>query len=743
MNRFTVFSLVLFQSLHICAQPRTIQQVQALVTEYVKAYNIEHVFAKVISEMPNTDNKLYANKSENPYYILEDTISSAFIIVSGDERMKDILGYCETCTWNKNRIPDGLQYLLNTYREQYELLQNGDIVENKGHFTYSIADVEPLLSTEWSQESPYNDLCPSNCPSGCVATAMAQVMKYHSYPEHGEGSFSYISETRKFNCSYNYSSATFEWDKMKNTYSVYGTSEGRTEVANIMYACGVSVGMNYNYDGSGALICDVPYALIHYFGYNHNVHYLNRNYYLAEEWYQTLCNELAANRPVIYGGFDTKSYNGGGHAFIIEGSRASDKKFYVNWGWGGDFDGYYELDALDPATYRFSANQQMIINVSPQPVGKFQDIFYAQNFTASSRVELNKQITYTLTEATCYSNLSSYIVNNNAFNGTIGVGVFDENFNFIKSIDSKPVEGMNTGYYFPKLTFAGKLTKNTIPQNGKYYIAPYVQSRTAKEPTRIRTFEGQTDHISLVIDGDNIDEDDNPDEEPSETNIAWNEDFENLGIPAEWIQKSIEGDGTWNVRSVILPSERTPNAASGRNYAFLNYNNTHLLSFDSRTITQLQTNTIHLEDDNKYNLSLHTLKYTTNNNTTDVLSVYYKQGEEWILLKDIEVINQVDWNKTIISLPVSGSIQLAFEGNLSRGSSIFLDDIRIFEKDSSTDIPTTEIEDVNTISDLYTISGIYVGIINKNGKLLNGMNIPKGVYIIRSSTGEAKSVFIK
>lgn len=705
---FSLFVFSIFLLHHVHAQQRTLEQSKVIAFSYLKDKGIETNIERLrISISPH---KLMAVSDEKPpFYILHDTASSAFVIVSGDERMKQVLGWSNQSVSDDVQMPDALMELLDTYRQQYDFLQTAEGQKVLASAPIHIPDVDPILKTTWEQGTPYNDMCPKGCPSGCVSTAMSQVMKHHGYPSKGNGTFSYTSATRKYRCSCNFSSTTFNWDVLQNNYPQKETTSSKTareDVARLTYACGVSVGMDYDTNGSGAYMSDVPYALIHFFGYNKNVTYCYRPYYKAEEWYQVLCHELEEGRPVLYGGVDSRN---GGHAFVVDGCDSKTGKFHLNWGWGGAYDGDYELDALNPTGYKFSTYQSMVINVSPLEVGTFCDVFYADKFSASGPIELDKSTTFTLTEVYCFSNQSSYVVEDAKFYGTIGVGIFDSDFHFVTSIGSESINGIRNFYGYDKLTFNVKMVRSLFPEDGIFYIAPYVQSNVADTPTMVKTKGGKTDYIQITLSGNGIDEENVKEED--ETIAEWSEGFESLAIPKTWTQEIEKGLGEWKARSSLLPSSEKPAAASGRGYAYLDYTPDLSDIFNARTSIRLVTGTIPLTSSNAgYSLSFLFRKYTTNPEPTDVLSVCYEQDGAWVLLADVTVTNHSEWEKAVLDLPVNGDVRLAFGGSLSKNASLFLDDIKICEKEGdATGVSTIESPPDNRSSNgTFTLTGIPV-----------------------------------
>ena len=180
-------------------------------------------------------------------------------------------------------------------------------------------------------------------PTGCVATAMAQVMKYFNWPEKGAGTGKATDSSGK---SYAMDlGVTFSWNDMKAQYNEGNyTSPQASAVALLMKACGYAVGMKYGPSESGAGSVAIPSALVDNFGYDGGVRLCMRTYYGREEWEGMIYDNLAHVGPVLYTGTTNL---GGGHAFVCDG-YSTDGYFHFNWGWSGMYDGYYLLTALNP-----------------------------------------------------------------------------------------------------------------------------------------------------------------------------------------------------------------------------------------------------------------------------------------------------------------------------------------------------------------------------------------------------------
>ena len=302
-------------------------------------------------------------------YVL--TTESSFVLLAADDRVQPILGYSLTGGFDVENMPDNkrawiqgyseeIQYAVdNQLRASSEVMQQWqDLAEGNPNTGRAITAVTPLLQTQWDQGSPYNLLCPGGSVTGCVATAMAQVMKYWNYPENGIGSHSYTHATYGV-LSADFLSTTYDWTNMTNTYSGSSTNAQKMAVATLMYHCGVSVDMNYSPSASGAGSAIVAEALKNYFNYSPETVYHSRSEYGDNTWINMLKNDLNLSRPVWYCG----SGSGGGHAFVFDGYNSSNY-FHVNWGWGGYCDEYYTINNLNPGPGGIGSGSNGIYNDS-------------------------------------------------------------------------------------------------------------------------------------------------------------------------------------------------------------------------------------------------------------------------------------------------------------------------------------------------------------------------------------------
>ncbi|MBQ3630049.1 MAG: C10 family peptidase [Prevotella sp.] len=305
------------------------------------------------------------------------------VFVSRDAAFAPVLGWTDSPIAADRDLPDGLQWWLNAITSTMQQ----KLTDNDWHTIMHAPqahDVGPLVTSRWAQDSPYNDLCPvadswtkRRAQTGCVATAMAQVMNYHKYPAKGQGmgyytmSGSSVKNKKRVSGEYN-------WANMLDTYSSNSTVKDETTdaVATLMYDCGLASGMAYAVQGSGATSPNASSGLVYNMQYDSlAMHCHFRFFHNDEQWLQTIYDELYHKRPLLYMSTDA-TY--GAHAFVVDGCRAADGYLHVNWGWSGEADGWFDFFNLTPQTayqqaygmqgYDFSkdvASQSVIFGIMP------------------------------------------------------------------------------------------------------------------------------------------------------------------------------------------------------------------------------------------------------------------------------------------------------------------------------------------------------------------------------------------
>ena len=321
----------------------------------------------------------------NAYYAF-NLKGGGFIIIAGEDRAPQVLGYSDNGHLDFNKLPYGLQGLLDGYKQEIAFLQKyegNDLVPV--HQTLNAGSgVDPLIKTTWGQEDPYDWQCPKKngeyCVVGCVATAMAQVMKFWQFPEGSSAlprfyssGYGYVDALPATTFDYRLmldSYCHWDWDNSELIQDTYTDAQAQ-EVAKLGRYCGQAVDMRYSPNGSGALSQD-QFDAMKAFGFRSTARYVQKNgwyssNYSTAQWESMMKTELDAGRPILYSADDTNG--AGGHAFICDG-YSTDGKFHFNFGWYGTCDGWYVSTALnmthrDGDYLQFNSGQEMIIGIEP------------------------------------------------------------------------------------------------------------------------------------------------------------------------------------------------------------------------------------------------------------------------------------------------------------------------------------------------------------------------------------------
>ena len=351
--------LTLFQVL-AWAGPRSFQQAQAIAERQAALQGIimdQQQVSKARKQY--LLNGSSSSETATSYYVFDNGSDKGFTIVSGDDELPEIVGYSAHGNSEHLMKTEGCAAFLKAYQKFVAAFTQGDAKARKilaeqralkADGRYQQPKIDPLLGDiAWNQETPYNKMCPKYKGSelsvtGCVATAMAQVMMYYKYPKELKADIpAYTTATNKLKVNAISKGEKYDWDNMLSTYTEgkYNTTQADA-VAKLMFHCGAAVQMDYG-DSSSALVR--PEDMSTYFGYDADLlQEVYRSFYTLAEWKEILDRELEAKRPILYGG--AASYESG-HQFVCDGSDG-EGLYHINWGWSGDSDGYFDITLLDP-----------------------------------------------------------------------------------------------------------------------------------------------------------------------------------------------------------------------------------------------------------------------------------------------------------------------------------------------------------------------------------------------------------
>lgn len=441
--------LTLFQVL-AWAGPRSFQQAQAIAERQAALQGIimdQQQVSKARKQY--LLNGSSSSETATSYYVFDNGSDKGFTIVSGDDELPEIVGYSAHGNSENLMKTEGCAAFLKAYQKFVAAFTQGDAKARKilaeqralkADGRYQQPKITPLLGDiAWNQLTPYNNMCPEYKDSelsttGCIATAMAQVMMYYKYPKELKADIpAYTTATYKLKVNAISEGEKYDWDNMLPTYTEgeYNTTQADA-VAKLMFHCGAAVQMDYG-DSSGALLR--PEDMSTYFGYDADLlQEVYRSVYTLAEWKKILDLELEAKRPILYGG--VASYERG-HQFVCDGSDG-EGLYHINWGWSGDSDGYFDITLLDPdvrgtgagtSADGYNRDCSVIIGIAPdngikdEPLVKEHSL-YADAYedhrkcTITNGERKNASEQFSLTVTPVFSNPT-----HNKFEGLVALGI--------------------------------------------------------------------------------------------------------------------------------------------------------------------------------------------------------------------------------------------------------------------------------------------------------------------------------
>jgi len=325
---------------------------------------LAHSFMVQKLDRSDVDFELMIKSEQNAWYLYGD--ADSWVIVSGDTELYPVLAFSTASSVSAETMPPAMRSYLDARENQLEEIRNQRYSHpenraawdsfSKGEFYEARSSMEPLVETRWNQGWPYNMMCPAHSQgpgghvyAGCVASAMSQIMNFHEYPETGRfvGSYYWGADIEV-----DFSEGNYQWDEM----TASATTLSREAIAKLIYHCGASVSMDYDYDGSGSNIQYAAEALKYYFKYKSGLKFFDEVNFSDADWKFLLKEDLDKQHPILYRGTDD---SGGGHAFVCDAYQDT-SYFHFNWGWSGAGDGFFHLDDQS-----FHWGQGAVVNIMP------------------------------------------------------------------------------------------------------------------------------------------------------------------------------------------------------------------------------------------------------------------------------------------------------------------------------------------------------------------------------------------
>ncbi len=333
-------------------------------------------------------------------YIFASETGEGFLMLSADSDATPVVGYADSGTFQPDCIPDNMKAWLEFYAAEIKASRTVSSPALRDIERPQRPPIDPIVTSRWNQNAPYNLLCPDESATGCVATAMAQVMRVMEYPDKCSGgtfSYTYTAQNLNRTISLNFDNISLDWANMTDSYGAESTDAENQAIATLMYAIGVSAQMNYG-PSSSASATSLAEGLIRNFGFSRSLTPDRRDWHTLIDWEDIIYAELEKGMPVYYDGGNDKS----AHAFVVDG-YSDNGFFHLNWGWGGLSDGYFRLSALDPANQGIGGSasgynfyQSILTGLEPKGTpAEEEELKHNLLFSSGNPVSINTDTAYT------------------------------------------------------------------------------------------------------------------------------------------------------------------------------------------------------------------------------------------------------------------------------------------------------------------------------------------------------------
>ena len=530
MNKIHTLIIGILCLFSISLEARTVQEASAVASAFMQAQNeangdrLKAKGERIPVELAFTQ---YQIDNTTPAVYVFNSTDEGFVLVSAEDNARAVLGYSDNGTFDANNIPENMQFWLQMYADEIRREARGERREAKGAVSdrsekgdeekkairreairreargerreairreaegESYPTISPILEeTIWGQGKPFNNKCPEingeRTVTGCVATALSQIMYVHQYPTKGIGSHSYTTESKQLEVSADFGSTTYDWANTIPNYTDTGayTTTQADAVATLMYHVGVAAEMDYTVDGSGAVSSIALAALTKYFGYDKAIHVLPKDFMKEENLLQAIATDLQVGRPVYFSGVTVKQE---GHAFVCDGMK-SDGYLHINWGWNGMANGYFAISALAPevqgtggsaSNLAFTESVGVYTNIRPDAGGKAMPLVTVDKLIRTSKETINKteQVSFDLDRFTSAGIATA--------EGTITYFIYNSNQELVEQVEIGTFE-LDPGYYYTSAISISEKLPNTLA-NGNYELEiRYIDDNEIDHPILIK-----------------------------------------------------------------------------------------------------------------------------------------------------------------------------------------------------------------------------------------------------------------
>ena len=505
MKKICTLIIGVFCLISLPLEARTMQEASAIASTFIQMQS-ESIPAKRIQQAANATSisvpvklaytQLQIDNTTPAVYVFNST-DKGFVLVSAEDNARAVLGYSDEGHFDATNIPENMQFWLQMYADEMNKVK-GERQEAKGKqavarknvATATYPTVAPILgNTIWGQGKPFNNKCPEingeHTVTGCVATALSQIMYVHKYPTKGTGSYSYVTESKQLNVSANFGNTTYNWANMIPDYTGSYTTTQADAVATLMYHVGVAADMDYTVEGSGAVSSLALAALTKYFGYDKAINVLPKDFLKEEGLLQAIATDLQAGRPVYFSGVTVALE---GHAFVCDGMK-SDGYLHINWGWNGMANGYFAISALAPevqgtggsaSNLAFTESVSAYTNIRPDAGGKAMPLVTVEKLTRTSKETINKteKVSFNLDRFTSTGIATA--------EGTITYFIYNSNKELVQQVEIGSFGPLDPGYYYTSAITLSHTLPNTLA-NGNYELEiRYIDNNDTDHPILVK-----------------------------------------------------------------------------------------------------------------------------------------------------------------------------------------------------------------------------------------------------------------
>lgn len=511
MKRIYLLLISALCLISISLEARTMQEASAIASAFIQARG-ETAPAKRMQKAAAATSVTapvewaftqYQIDNTTPAVFVFNSTEEGFVLVSAEDNGRAVLGYSDEGTFDANNIPENMQFWLQMYADEMGRLGEeairrktikrkviGEEAMRLEATSEEYPTISPILGqTIWGQGKPFNNQCPQingeRTVTGCVATALSQIMYVHKYPTKGTGSHSYTTESEKLNISANFGNTTYDWANMIPNYSGSYTTTQANAVATLMHHVGVAADMDYTVDGSGAVSSIALAAITKYFGYDKAINVLPKDFMKEEKLLQAIATDLQVGRPVYFSGV---TVNREGHAFVCDGMK-SDGYLHINWGWNGMANGYFAISALAPevqgtggsaSNLAFTESVGVYTNIKPNEGGKAMPLVTINELTRTSKETINK------TETVSFD-LDHFASTGIATaKGTVTYFIYNSNKELVEKVEIGNFGPLDPGYYYTSAISLSQKLPNTLA-NGDYELEiRYIDDNDIDHPILVK-----------------------------------------------------------------------------------------------------------------------------------------------------------------------------------------------------------------------------------------------------------------